>query len=81
MVGQLQRLRRHPEHAAEDAAQPLRDGELRLWLLRPEWQLLSKEDAFARLSPFERKRAKCFPQPAIGKRFAVGRAVLRGILG
>ncbi|WP_186164318.1 4'-phosphopantetheinyl transferase family protein [Burkholderia gladioli] len=62
-------------------AQPLRDGELRLWLLRPEWQLLSKEDAFARLSPFERKRARCFPQPAIGKRFAVGRAVLRGILG
>ncbi|WP_246791920.1 4'-phosphopantetheinyl transferase family protein [Burkholderia perseverans] len=62
-------------------AQPLRDGELRLWLLRPEWQLLSKEDAFARLSRYERKRAKCFPQPAIGKRFAVGRAVLRGILG
>ncbi|MEX3526049.1 MAG: hypothetical protein VB143_00585 [Burkholderia sp.] len=62
-------------------AQPLHEGELRLWLLRPEWQLLSKEDAFARLSPFERKRAKCFPQPAIGKRFAVGRAVLREILG
>ncbi|MBI0329340.1 hypothetical protein [Burkholderia plantarii] len=62
-------------------AQPLRDGELRLWLLRPEWQLLSKEDAFARLSRYERKRARCFPQPAIGKRFAVGRAVLRGILG
>ncbi|ACR31375.1 hypothetical protein [Burkholderia glumae] len=62
-------------------ARPLRDGELRLWLLRPEWQLLSKEDALARLSRYERKRAKCFPQPAIGKRFAVGRAVLRGILG
>ncbi|WP_414441807.1 4'-phosphopantetheinyl transferase family protein [Burkholderia sp. 22PA0106] len=60
---------------------PLRDDALRLWLLRPEWQLLSREDAFARLSPHERKRAKCFPQPGIGKRFAVGRAVLRGILG
>lgn len=60
---------------------PMHDGALRLWLLRPEWQLLSREDAFARLSPHERKRAKCFPQPGIGKRFAVGRAVLRGILG
>ncbi len=62
-------------------ATPLQPGELRLWLLRPEWQLLSREDAFARLTPHERKRAKCFPQPSIGKRFAVGRAVLRGILG
>ncbi|MEK6419062.1 MAG: hypothetical protein V4801_05625 [Burkholderia gladioli] len=60
---------------------PLHDDALRLWLLRPEWQLLSREDAFARLSAHERKRTKCFPQPSIGKRFAVGRAVLRGILG
>ncbi|MCX4161494.1 MULTISPECIES: 4'-phosphopantetheinyl transferase superfamily protein [Paraburkholderia] len=55
-------------------------GELLLWRVRPEWQVVSKEAAYMRLSKAELARVKNHPNPALGKRFAVGRAVLRGVL-
>jgi hypothetical protein len=59
---------------------PPQDGELLLWRFRPEWHLVSRDDAYARLSKAELARVKSHPNPALGKRFAVGRAVLREIV-
>jgi hypothetical protein len=56
------------------------EGELLLWRFRPEWHLVSRDDAYARLSKAELARVKSHPNPALGKRFAVGRAVMREIL-
>ncbi|WP_144151947.1 hypothetical protein [Paraburkholderia sp. BCC1885] len=64
---------------AGDVAYP-QDGELLLWRFRPEWHLVSKDEAYARLSKAELARVKSHPNPALGKRFAVGRAVMREIL-
>jgi hypothetical protein len=57
-----------------------KDGELLLWRFRPEWHLVSKDEAYARLSKAELARVRSHPNPALGKRFAVGRAVMREIL-
>jgi len=57
------------------------DGELLLWRCRSEWHFLSKDAAYARLSQAELARVKSHPNPALGKRFVVGRAAMREILG
>ncbi|PXW23183.1 4'-phosphopantetheinyl transferase family protein [Paraburkholderia caballeronis] len=59
---------------------PPQPGELMLWRFRSEWQGLSRDDAYARLSKAELMRVRSFPNRALSKRFAIGRAVLRGIL-
>jgi hypothetical protein len=72
----------HPLAASHpfDTLRPPEQGELMLWLLRSEWQLISREAGHLRLSPAELKRARTHPHAALGKRFAVSRAVLRGLL-
>lgn len=51
---------------------------MRRW--RSEWHFLSEDAAYARLSQAELARVKSHPNPALGKRFVVGRAVMREIL-
>lgn len=65
---------------AADVAYP-NDGELLLWRCRSEWHFVSKDAAYARLSQAELARVKSHPNPALGKRFVVGRAAMREILG
>jgi hypothetical protein len=55
-------------------------GDLLLWCLRTEWQLMSKEQGHACLSHEELVRVKQYPNPTAGRRFAIGRAALRYIL-
>ncbi|WP_133645715.1 4'-phosphopantetheinyl transferase family protein [Paraburkholderia flava] len=63
-----------------DGVAPPSAGELLLWRFRPEWQAISKDTAYMRLSKAELARVKNHPNRALGKRFAVGRAMLRGVL-
>ncbi|MGH8778247.1 4'-phosphopantetheinyl transferase family protein [Paraburkholderia sp.] len=63
-----------------DGVAPPIAGELLLWRFRPEWQAISKDTAYTRLSKAELARVKNHPNRALGKRFAVGRAMLRGVL-
>ena len=62
-----------------DVVQP-QSGELLLWRFRPEWQAISRGDGYTRLSNAELARVRNHPNPALGKRFAVSRVVLREIL-
>lgn len=55
-------------------------GDLLLWCLRTEWQLMSKEQGHACLSQEELMRMRQYPNPTVGRRFAIGRAALRYIL-
>ncbi|WP_124699876.1 hypothetical protein [Burkholderia cenocepacia] len=55
-------------------------GDLLLWRLRTEWQLMSKEQGHACLSRDELLRMKQYPNPTAGRRFAIARAALRYIL-
>ncbi|MDE1179056.1 hypothetical protein [Paraburkholderia sp.] len=54
--------------------------ELQLWRFRPEWRAMSREAGYDCLSKAELARIRNTPNPVLGKRFAVGRAVLREIL-
>jgi hypothetical protein len=58
----------------------LKDDELLLWRFRPEWQSIPKDAAYACLSKAELARVRSHPNPALAKRFVVGRAVMREIL-
>jgi hypothetical protein len=58
----------------------LRPDELLLWRFRAEWKDLSREAGYACISKAELARIRAHPNPALGKRFAVGRAMLRKIL-
>lgn len=56
-------------------------GNLMLWRVRAEWHGMPRDEGLSWLSPVERERArKCYPNPALAKRYLVGRAVLRRIL-
>lgn len=57
-----------------------KDNELLLWRCRSEWHFLSRDAAYARLSQAELARVRSHPNPALGKRFVVGRAAMREIL-
>ncbi|MBY4674325.1 hypothetical protein K6W12_27255 [Burkholderia multivorans] len=65
-------------------ARPCRDfpasGNLILWRVRAEWHGMRREEGLPWLSPVERERAKHHPNPALAKRYQVGRATLRCIL-
>ncbi|WP_323118653.1 hypothetical protein [Burkholderia alba] len=63
-----------------DTLRPPGPGELLLWRFRSEWQLISRDAGHQRLSQAELKRMRTHPHAAFGKRFAVGRAVLRSLL-
>ncbi|CAB3767504.1 MULTISPECIES: hypothetical protein [Burkholderia] len=56
-------------------------GEILLWRLRGEWQLLSSEQGHLCLSKSELRRARTHPNRAHGRRFAISRSALRMILG
>ncbi|WP_322029505.1 hypothetical protein [Paraburkholderia sp. J76] len=56
------------------------DNTLFLWRFRPEWSQLSRDSGYATLSRAELARIKNYPNPALGKRYAVARACLREIL-
>ncbi|WP_176041986.1 hypothetical protein [Burkholderia stabilis] len=58
-----------------------RPGELLLWRLRGEWQMMTSEQGHLCLSKAELRRARMHPNRAHGRRFAIGRAALRAILG
>ncbi|HXZ09398.1 MAG TPA: hypothetical protein VEI25_15210, partial [Paraburkholderia sp.] len=59
-----------------DIVQP-QPGELLLWRFRSEWRLMSRDAGYAHLSKAELTRVRNYPNPALRKRFAVSRAVLR----
>lgn len=54
--------------------------ELFLWSLRNEWQLVSAMNGRDWLTLSERKRVKSYRNPAVGRQFGIGRAVLRMVL-
>lgn len=54
--------------------------ELFLWRLRNEWQLVSAMNGRDWLTLSERKRVKSHRNPAAGRQFGIGRAVLRMVL-
>ena len=56
-------------------------GEILLWRLRGEWQLVTSERGHLYLSKAELRRARTHPNRAHGRRFAIGRSALRAILG
>jgi hypothetical protein len=58
----------------------LRPDELLLWRFRAEWKDLSRDAGYACMSKAELARVRTHPNRALGKRFAVGRAMLRKIL-
>ncbi|WP_174932873.1 hypothetical protein [Burkholderia lata] len=56
-------------------------GEILLWRLRGEWQLVTSERGHLYLSKTELRRARTHPNRVHGRRFAIGRSALRAILG
>jgi len=56
-------------------------GEILLWRLRGEWQLVTSEQGHLCLSKTELRRARMHPNRTHGRRFAIGRSALRAILG
>jgi hypothetical protein len=55
-------------------------GHLILWRFRADWRSASRDEAYSWLSVAERERAKHYPNPALAKRYLVGRATVRQIL-
>ncbi|CAB3754948.1 hypothetical protein GQ57_24895 [Burkholderia sp. MSh2] len=58
-----------------------RPGDLLLWRLRADWQLMTREQGHARLSSIELRRARTHPNRLSGRRYAIERSALRTILG
>ncbi|MCA8298005.1 hypothetical protein LGN19_29865 [Burkholderia sp. AU30198] len=56
-------------------------GEVLLWRLRGEWQLVTSEQGHLCLSKTELRRVRTHPNRAHARRFAIGRSALRAILG
>ncbi|MBN3838500.1 hypothetical protein [Burkholderia sp. Ac-20349] len=56
-------------------------GEVLLWRLRGEWQLVTSEQGHLSLSKTELRRVRTHPNRAHARRFAIGRSALRAILG
>ncbi|VWB27226.1 hypothetical protein BLA13014_01010 [Burkholderia aenigmatica] len=56
-------------------------GEILLWRLRGEWQLVTSEQGHLSLSKTELRRVRTHPNRAHARRFAIGRSALRAILG
>ncbi|MGS0897331.1 hypothetical protein ACVBGC_33145 [Burkholderia stagnalis] len=56
-------------------------GEILLWRLRGEWQIMTSEQGHMCLSKAELRRARMHPNRAHGRRFAIGRSAVRAILG
>lgn len=56
---------------------PPAEGEIGLWLITSEFRFASASNIGSWLSVAERRRARLYPNSAIGRRFGVARATLR----